>query len=1292
MSYIAKSLGLIAAMMVVVPAGEIPGFLKEPWDLMPAALAQSAEARKVETNRLFQQGIQQFNRSQLRAAMQSWEQALAIYREVDDRQGEGAVLGNLGNAYLSLGDYRRAIVLHEQSLAVTREIGDWQAVFSDPDSRGGDESIPIPSQLTNQIHQVSESIAREDTLPFAHEVLPIIKENNENETDFGGDTSVKPEKQPDNLAESFDQRQEIEFEPLGLPNQSVAITTPKSSASVDYELRQEPNSSPQCQSPNPQLVTLDPDRFREMLKSFDERREIALRKGKYNLALNCAKYRLEISESLEDSQEISRSYRYLGAVLSRLGKTDEAIESFAKASEELNAIPSQGRPLLTYKKCQILIEAADTFKKEGEFRDALGQMKSCISLLLEETYFEASKKVDLENILEVLSAAMQEIDEQQDTLDASSIAALNWNVENFIDTSRKVVEPFVRDAAREERQGIPLTNFEIGNTPGVVILGDSQPEVSYRDRDSFTISLDVLTVRIGNEENLNQNFGFSQDSFPISNPGGDCNDRIGWNADVRLTGSAASNSGQWNFSLSPGFSFNFSFCFSQGESDSEISDSSILGIEPADPVHPSPQYSSSSHSLDSPNSSILLSLPIPPEFVSDLLQEPSQNDGVNSDLSRNFGPYPVSELNIGDRSLISDLYRILGDIQLIFNSYDEAIDSYERALKDAQSSRDQSREAVSLNSLGVVYLKTGNFNKAHKIFNSALTLSKVIHDPELERIVLGNIALLYEEQGKPEVAVIFYKQSINISESIRASSEELSRDYKDAYRDSVSGNYRRLADLLIQQGRLAEAQRVLELLKVQELQDFTRSAELAETQGTIHLIALERQILAEFNGLLMELAKALYDCEQTQCSQLTALRDQLDTRTLAFNSEVATFRKDLQDQLAQDPGILSADRLSSTARDVVTAQPGIGTVLVYPLVLEDRVQILIAVRAGEGGVAFRAVEAPVDQVTLWRTVNQFRDLLDTPNSSIETVQSTAAQLYNWLIAPLEQELSVPEIDHLVFALDRSTRYIPMGALFDANNQEYLVEKYAVSTILGADLTDKTDRLSTDVQDNPVLGLGLSQPVDGFSALRHVSQEVNAIVDTNTPDSQGLYPGQVLLDDDFTYVNLRDALAGNRMLHIATHASFQLGLPQNSFLLGSEGRITIDRIQLLGNYGLNNVHLVVLSACETAVGGPDDNGIEIPGISYYFLGGGAKSVMASLWLVNDHSTSLFMQEFYRQLATGQTSKAEALRTAQRAFIQNEGTIVDAWQRGFVVDEPIGTDAHSLSHPYYWSPFILIGNGL
>ena len=82
------------------------------------------DPRKAEADKLLQQGIEQFQISQFTAALQSWQQALIIYRQIKDRQGEGQSLGSLGNAYRNLGDYTKAIEYQSSSLAIAREIKD----------------------------------------------------------------------------------------------------------------------------------------------------------------------------------------------------------------------------------------------------------------------------------------------------------------------------------------------------------------------------------------------------------------------------------------------------------------------------------------------------------------------------------------------------------------------------------------------------------------------------------------------------------------------------------------------------------------------------------------------------------------------------------------------------------------------------------------------------------------------------------------------------------------------------------------------------------------------------------------------------------------------------------------------------------------------------------------------------------------------------------------------------------------------------------------------------------------
>jgi CHAT domain-containing protein len=215
--------------------------------------------------------------------------------------------------------------------------------------------------------------------------------------------------------------------------------------------------------------------------------------------------------------------------------------------------------------------------------------------------------------------------------------------------------------------------------------------------------------------------------------------------------------------------------------------------------------------------------------------------------------------------------------------------------------------------------------------------------------------------------------------------------------------------------------------------------------------------------------------------------------------------------------------------------------------------------------------------------------------------------------------------------------------------------------------------------------------------------LDAIVKQHPSSDRGIYPGQTFLNHAFNLPTLQDNLPGHQILHIATHGQFIPGRPDESFLvLGTGEQLKIPDIRTLQD--LANIHLVVLSACETALGGPDRDGLEIAGISYYFLNAGAKSVMATLWLVNDTSTSLLMQRFYRNLANGTAqhpiTKAQALRQAQLSLLRGEHSIAtDTDQRGLGVEsrpetQPsiVGSTRSNFTHPYYWAPFVLIGNGL
>jgi CHAT domain-containing protein/tetratricopeptide (TPR) repeat protein len=626
--------------------------------------------------------------------------------------------------------------------------------------------------------------------------------------------------------------------------------------------------------------------------------------------------------------------------------------------------------------------------------------------------------------------------------------------------------------------------------------------------------------------------------------------------------------------------------------------------------------------------------------------------------------------------------------------YTKALGTVQQSLTIAQKSQNQYLESYSQALLGQIYHKQGQTERAITAYRASLALDNDQFDVEV------GLARVYRDLKMPVTAIAYYKQAISKTEEIRTNIRELSADFQKSFlgaaildieRTKTADIYRELADLLISQGRIAEAQQVLELLKVQEINDFSKQVRAGDQLPSVELNETEQKI-KEKHGTLINFGKRLDECEQTQCSTLEEFQAQLNQLNQDFTQQIQRIEQETQDNRGTQVSQGTEDFIAS-AEKIVSAQPN--TILIYPLVLSDKVRLLWAAK---GGVLDSQV-CPMGEAQLWQTISEFRDLLKTPNSDIATVKATGEKLYDCLVKPLESELQKNNIQNLVFVPDRATNYIPMGALFDG--EKFLIERYTVSSVLNAGLTDVSDRLPPNPQNTPVLALGLSEAKAGFRALPNVPLELEAIVRQKPNEAKGIYPGLEFLNQAFTLDALQNNLRDRKILHIATHGAFVPQNPKESYLLlGNGDKYAIYQIQFLRN--LRDVHLVVLSACETALGGPDANGTEIAGISSYFLRDKAKAVMASLWLVNDGSTSLLMQQFYKNLSTDKQpiTKAEALRQAQLSLLNKQVTAKDAPQRSdadVILSPKPGAQlptrsASDFSHPYYWAPFILIGNSL
>ncbi|MEL7226975.1 MAG: CHAT domain-containing protein [Cyanobacteria bacterium J06576_12] len=191
----------------------------------------------------------------------------------------------------------------------------------------------------------------------------------------------------------------------------------------------------------------------------------------------------------------------------------------------------------------------------------------------------------------------------------------------------------------------------------------------------------------------------------------------------------------------------------------------------------------------------------------------------------------------------------------------------------------------------------------------------------------------------------------------------------------------------------------------------------------------------------------------------------------------------------------------------------------------------------------------------------------------------------------------------------------------------------------------------------------------------------------------LWPGSAFLNEGFTRQTLIEERQQSpyRLIHLATHAEFKPGSPDNSYIQLWDEQLKLSELHRLG-WQYPAVDLLVLSACSTAVGSPEAE----MGFAGLAIAAGVRSAMASLWSVSDVGTLALMSEFYEQLQA-QPTKSEALQVAQLAMINGDVHTVDgqlignAARSGVAIPSQLGTLGRTnFSHPYYWSGFTMIGS--
>jgi CHAT domain-containing protein len=505
---------------------------------------------------------------------------------------------------------------------------------------------------------------------------------------------------------------------------------------------------------------------------------------------------------------------------------------------------------------------------------------------------------------------------------------------------------------------------------------------------------------------------------------------------------------------------------------------------------------------------------------------------------------------------------------------------------------------------------------AHEQLTEALRLASDLGDDRSTSFALGYLGGLYEYEGRDAEASILTKQAIDLAAQSGADEALFQWEWQMARLQARAG---RDADALDSYRRAVQS--------VARIRDALTAAQPDAYETSI------RPLYRELTDLLLRTTASLGDDELIQANLAEA---RVTWESLKTAEIVDYFDNDC---VIQEQDRAAAEQLSDTAA------------VIYPVLMDDRLEILVSV-----GSSMYQVQVSVATEELTREIRRFRLGVEDATSR-DRFMPSSRQLYDWLVRPLEAILAAERIDTLVFVPDGPLRTIPMSALYDG--RRYVVERYALATTPGISLNSAD---ATESGETRVLANGLTESVQGFAALPNVAEELAGI--------QRLYPTRINRDANFQLRTIERSLTEGRysIVHIATHGQFD-GDYRNSFLLTHDDRMNMTSLEealSLRRYREEAIDLLVLSACQTAAG-DDRAALGMAGIA---LKAGVRSALASLWFIDDASTSALMQDFYSNLKDEDMTKAEALRLAQVGMIQSS----------------------SRNHPAHWAPFLLIGDWL
>lgn len=664
-----------------------------------------------------------------------------------------------------------------------------------------------------------------------------------------------------------------------------------------------------------------------------------------------------------------------------------------------------------------------------------------------------------------------------------------------------------------------------------------------------------------------------------------------------------------------------------------------------------------------------------------------------------------------------------------------AIEQYRNSEKFFQGIGDIRGQAQALNSHGDLLLQQGEKQKALDVFGQAFLLTEKMSDRSTLILTLYNLARANEALGNYETALSLIEKSFKLIEEIRANVE--SPDFRASYFSAVRRHYDLRIEILMQLNRLhpgedfaAKAFSVSEQGRARLLLDL-----LSESRPNIRADAARELIEQELRlrGLLR--AQAQY-----QMSLSLSGKDPNETEVAA---QVAQLRSEYQTAVAQlrqqNPRLFSFEQFVPVDLERIQKElQGTDTMLLEYALGDNHSYLWTVTSDSSEGYELPArntIEAAAREFYRLITVRQENT---QDSGSYQTNVAAADNAYLAAGSKLSQMLLQPVLKklgtrRLLFVTDGALQDIPFEALpvplsqpagpVDRSSPNFLITTNEVVTLPSAStliaIRSKQSHKSspgklvaiiadpvvnaTDERIQPAKAGGdADQNMDqaeqqtiknlNLARLTHASEEANAI--------SGVAPwGTTFVAEGFDASRetaMSPEVSRAQIVHFATHGFMNSEHPELSGMvltMKDRNGANIDGLMSLPDiYSLDlSAELTVLSACQTALG-KDIKGEGLVGLTHSFMSAGAKSVVASLWKVDDRATAALMADFYDGMLKQGKTPAAALRSAKLKMMREKQWSAPYYWAGFVLQgeytNHIAVERHSWLRPGLMGLFLLI----